>query len=158
MYASTPSHAAGVVSDEELLSLRKFGSRLQGHPNPRVLPYVDVATGSLGQGLPIGVGMALCGKSLEKLPFRVWVVLGDSEVAEGSIWEAFDKGAYYKLDNLTVILDMNRLGQRGPTELGSATGVVFEMSFSKKEIDSMILNLIRRLRRDRPVGRSGVLR
>ena len=91
---------------------------LQGHPNPHVLPYVDVATGSLGQGLPIGVGMALNGKYLDKLPYRVWVVLGDSEMAEGSIWEAFDKASYYKLDNLIGILDMNRLGQRGETDLG----------------------------------------
>jgi transketolase len=110
--------AAGAITDRELLSLRKLGSRLEGHPNPRVLPYVDVATGSLGQGLPIGVGMGLNGKCIDKLPYRVWVVLGDSEVAEGSIWEAFDKGWYYKLDNLIAILDMNRLGQRGETELG----------------------------------------
>ena len=110
--------AAGVVSDQELLSLRKFGSSLQGHPNPHVLPYVDVATGSLGQGLPIGVGMALNGKYLDKLPYHVWVVLGDSEMAEGSIWEAFDKASYYKLNNLIGILDMNRLGQRG--EIGRA--------------------------------------
>ena len=83
-----------------------------------MLPYVDVATGSLGQGLPIGVGMALNGKYLDKLPYRVWVLLGDSEMAEGSIWEAFDKASYYKLDNLIGILDMNRLGQRGETDLG----------------------------------------
>jgi transketolase len=110
--------AAGVITDQELLSLRKMGSRLEGHPNPHTLPYVDVATGSLGQGLPIGVGMALVGKNLDRLPFRVWVLLGDSEVAEGSIWEAFDKASYYKLDNLTALLDMNRLGQRGETDLG----------------------------------------
>lgn len=110
--------AAGAVSDEELLTLRKLGSRLEGHPNPHVLPLVDVATGSLGQGLPIGVGMALNGKYLAHLPYRVWVLLGDSETAEGSIWEAFDKAAYYKLDHLIAILDMNRLGQRGETELG----------------------------------------
>src|SRR6516162_9485734 len=110
--------AAGAITDEELLTLRKFGSRLQGHPNPHVLPWVDVATGSLGQGLPIGVGMALNGKKLDRLPYRVWVVLGDSEMAEGSIWEAFDKASYYKLENLIGILDMNRLGQRGPTDLG----------------------------------------
>jgi transketolase len=110
--------AAGAITDTELLSLRKFGSRLEGHPNPRVLPYVDVATGSLGQGLPIGVGMALVGKSLDRLPFNVWVVLGDSEIAEGSIWEAFDKASYYKLNRLVGILDMNRLGQRGETDLG----------------------------------------
>ena len=110
--------AVGAITDQELMSLRKFGSRLQGHPNPHVLPYVDVATGSLGQGLPIGVGMALNGKYLDKLPYRVYVVLGDSECAEGSIWEAFDKASYYKLGNLTAILDMNRLGQRGETDLG----------------------------------------
>ena len=110
--------AAGAITDAELLSLRKFGSRLQGHPNPHVLPYVDVATGSLGQGLAIGVGMALNGKYLDKLPYRTWVLLGDSEMAEGSNWEAFDKASYYKLDHLIGILDMNRLGQRGPTDLG----------------------------------------
>jgi transketolase len=110
--------AAGAITDAELLTLRKKGSRLEGHPNPHVLPYVDVATGSLGQGLPIGVGMALNGKYLDKLPYRVWVVLGDSEVAEGSIWEAADKGAHYQLDNLIGILDMNRLGQRGETAWG----------------------------------------
>ncbi len=110
--------AAGAISDGELLSLRKFGSRLEGHPNPHVLPYVDVATGSLGQGLPIGVGMAINGKYLDKLPYHVWVLLGDSEMAEGSIWEAFDKASYYKLNNLVAVLDMNRLGQRGETDLG----------------------------------------
>jgi transketolase len=110
--------AAGAITDRELLSLRKFGSRLEGHPNPHSLPLVDVATGSLGQGLPIGVGMALNGKYLDRLPYRVWVLLGDSEMAEGSIWEAFDKASYYKLDHLIGILDMNRLGQRGETDLG----------------------------------------
>src|SRR5262249_25435426 len=79
---------------------------------------VDVATGSLGQGIGNGVGMALCGKYLDRLPYRVWVLLGDSEMAEGSVWEAFDKASYYKLDNLIAILDMNRLGQRGETDLG----------------------------------------
>jgi transketolase len=110
--------AAGAVTDAELLSLRKFGSRLQGHPNPHVLPFVDVATGSLGQGLPIAVGMALNGKYVDKLPYRMYVLFGDSEMAEGSVWEGFDKAQYYKLDNITAILDMNRLGQRGPTDLG----------------------------------------
>jgi transketolase len=110
--------AAGAITDKELLTLRKLGSRLEGHPNPHVLNYVDVATGSLGQGLPIGVGMALNGRYLDRLPYHVWVLLGDSEVAEGSIWEAFDKASYYKLDNLVAILDMNRLGQRGETDLG----------------------------------------
>ncbi|HKV57733.1 MAG TPA: transketolase [Ktedonobacteraceae bacterium] len=109
--------AAGAISDEELMTLRKFGSRLEGHPTP-VLPWVDVATGSLGQGLPIGVGIALAGKYLDKLPYHIWVLLGDSEMAEGSIWEAFDHATHYKLDNMVAILDCNRLGQRGETELG----------------------------------------
>ena len=77
--------AAGAITDTELMTLRKFGSRLEGHPTP-VLPWVDVATGSLGQGLAIGVGIALAGKYLDKLPYRVWVLSGDSEMAEGSVW------------------------------------------------------------------------
>jgi transketolase len=109
--------AAGAVSDEELLTLRQLGSRLEGHPTPDI-PWVEAATGSLGQGLPIGVGDALAGKYLDKLPFRVWVILGDSEMAEGSVWEAFHIGGHYKLDNLTAIVDVNRLGQRGETALG----------------------------------------
>src|SRR5438477_2291264 len=110
--------AVGVVSDEELMSgYRRLGSRLQGHPTP-VLPWVDVATGSLGQGLPDGVGVALAGKYLDRLPFRVWVLCGDSEMAEGSMWEALDKASHYELSNLVAIVDVNRLGQRGPTELG----------------------------------------
>jgi transketolase len=110
--------AVGVVSDEELMTgYRRFGSRLEGHPTP-VLPWVDVATGSLGQGLPDGVGVALAGKYLDELPYRVWVLCGDSETAEGSIWEGLDKAAHYGLNNLTAIFDVNRLGQRGPTELG----------------------------------------
>ena len=96
---------------------RRFGQRLEGHPTP-VLPWVDVATGSLGQGLPDGVGIALSAKYLEHLPFRVWVLCGDSELAEGSIWEAIDKASYYELSNLVVMADINRLGQRGPTDLG----------------------------------------
>jgi transketolase len=109
--------AAGVLSEEELLTYRQFGSRLEGHPTP-VLPWVDVATGSLGQGLPIGVGMGLAGKSLDRLPFRVWVICGDSEMAEGSMWEAAEHAAFYELDNLTAIIDVNRLGQRGETMHG----------------------------------------
>lgn len=109
--------ATGAITDEELLTYRQLGSRLQGHPTP-VLPWVDVATGSLGQGLPIGVGIALAGKYLERADYRVWVLCGDAELAEGSIWEAFDKASYYGLSNLIPILDINRLGQRGPTELG----------------------------------------
>jgi transketolase len=109
--------AVGVVSDEELMTAyRRFGSRLEGHPTP-ALPWVDVATGSLGQGLPDGVGVALAGKYLDESPYRVWVLCGDSEMAEGSMWEALDKAGHYKLSNLIAIVDINRLGQRGPTEL-----------------------------------------
>lgn len=108
--------AAGAITDDELLSLRKKDSRLEGHPVPDTLPWIDVATGSLGQGLAMGVGIALSAK-LDKLPFRTWVLLGDSETAEGSVWESFNTAGFYKLDNLTAIIDMNRLGQRGPTEL-----------------------------------------
>jgi transketolase len=106
--------AAGAISDEELMTFRTFHSRLQGHPTPQI-PWVDVATGSLGQGLPIGVGVALAGKYLDRLPYRVWVLCGDSEMAEGSMWEAFQHASYYKLDNLIAILDMNRLGQTRQT-------------------------------------------
>ena len=110
--------AAGVVTDEELMTgYRRFGQRLEGHPTP-VLPWVDVATGSLGQGLPDGVGVALAGKYLEWRPYRVWVLCGDSELAEGSIWEALDKASHYKLSNLVAMMDINRLGQSGPTDLG----------------------------------------
>jgi transketolase len=109
--------AAGAISDEELLQYRSFGSILEGHPTP-LIPWVDVATGSLGQGLPIGVGMALAGKYLDRLPSRVWVLCGDSEMAEGSMWEAFEHAAHYELENLTAIIDVNRLGQRGETMVG----------------------------------------
>ncbi|NUP75820.1 MAG: transketolase [Sinomonas sp.] len=110
--------AVGVVPEDELLKgYRRFDQRLEGHPTPE-LPWVDVATGSLGQGLPDGVGIALAGKYLDKLPYRVWVLCGDSELAEGSIWEALDKASHYKLSNLVAIFDVNRLGQRGETDLG----------------------------------------
>jgi transketolase len=109
--------AAGVIDENELIkTYRQFGARLQGHPTP-VLPWVDVATGSLGQGLPDAVGVGLAGKYLDRLPYHVWVLCGDSETAEGSVWEALDKASYYQLGNLTAIIDINRLGQRGPTEL-----------------------------------------
>ena len=113
--------AAGAITDEELLTFRKFGSRLQGHPTPAI-DWVDVATGSLGQGLPIGVGVALAGKRLDRLPYRVWVLCGDSEMAEGSMWEAFQYAGFVGLDNLTAIIDVNRLGQRGETMAGGDTG------------------------------------
>lgn len=109
--------AAGKVTEQEMMTLRKFGSPLEGHPTPAFL-YTEAATGSLGQGLSIGVGMALNAKYLDRLPYRTYVLLGDSEMAEGSQWEAMEIAAYYKLDNLVGVLDVNRLGQRGETMYG----------------------------------------
>jgi transketolase len=109
--------AVGAITDEELMSFRRFGSPVQGHPVPLDdMPWVDVATGSLGQGLPIALGMALAMK-MDGNPARVWVLLGDSESAEGSVWEAMANASFHGADNLIAILDMNRLGQRGPTML-----------------------------------------
>jgi transketolase len=109
--------AAGAISDEELLSFRKLGSRLEGHPTP-VIPWVDVATGSLGQGLPVATGLALVAKRFDRSAARVWCLCGDSEMAEGSIWEAFDHASFWQLDNLVAIVDVNRLGQTGETMHG----------------------------------------
>jgi transketolase len=116
LYASYK--AVGAIDDAELTTFRKLGSRLEGHPTPRRLPWVETATGSLGQGLPVGVGIALAGKRLERTGYRVWVLCGDSELAEGSVWEAAEHAAHEHLDNLTAIVDVNRLGQRGPTRHG----------------------------------------
>jgi transketolase len=107
---------AGVFPKEELMTLRKFGSRVEGHPTMK-FPYTEVPTGSLGMGLSVGLGMALNAK-YDKLPYRTYVLLGDSEMAEGSIWEALQIGAHYKLDNIVGIIDVNRLGQRGETMYG----------------------------------------
>lgn len=106
----------GKIDEEKLKTLRRFGSILEGHPTPR-FPYVKVATGSLGQGLSIGLGMAL-GKRLKKEKGRIFVLLGDSEVAEGQVWEATQLSSFYKTENLIAIVDINRLGQRGETMLG----------------------------------------
>jgi transketolase len=109
--------AVGALSDEQLLSFRKLGSPLEGHPAPLPdMPWIDVATGSLGQGLPIGLGMALAMR-MDGNPARVWVLMGDSETAEGSVWEAMANASFHGASNLIAILDMNRLGQRGPTML-----------------------------------------
>ncbi|GIW06272.1 MAG: transketolase [Dehalococcoidia bacterium] len=114
--------AVGAISDEELMTYRKLGSRLQGHPTP-ALPWVKVATGSLGQGIGAAVGMALSANRLEGRSIRVWCLLGDSEAAEGSVWESFDQAADERLTNLIAILDVNRLGQTGETSLGWHTEV-----------------------------------
>jgi len=109
--------AAGKVSEEELMTYRKFGSPLEGHTTI-AFRYVEASTGSLGQGLSIGLGTALNAKYIDKLPYRTYVLLGDSEMAEGSQWEAIQLAAHYQLDNLVGILDVNRLGQRGETMYG----------------------------------------
>ncbi|MDD3520554.1 MAG: transketolase [Actinomycetota bacterium] len=108
---------AGAIKEEELMTLRKFMSRLEGHPTHR-FPYAEAATGSLGQGLSIGLGMALCAKYIDELPFKTFVLLGDSEMSEGSQWEAIQIACHYKLDNLIGIIDVNGLGQRGQTLFG----------------------------------------
>ncbi len=109
---------AGAISlDEELLTFRRFGSKLEGHPTP-ILPWVDVATGSLGQGMPIAAGVALCARDLDRLPYRGFTLCGDSEMAEGSIWEAVEHAGVNGLDNFVAIIDVNRLGQRGETMHG----------------------------------------
>ncbi|MHB8997852.1 MAG: transketolase [Armatimonadota bacterium] len=117
--------AANAVSPEEIMSYRQFGSDLEGHPTPR-FRYVEAATGSLGQGLSIGVGEALNARYLDKLPYRTYVLLGDSEMAEGSNWEAIELAAYYNLSGLIGIIDVNRLGQRGETMYGHNVGAYKE--------------------------------
>src|SRR3989338_543302 len=113
--------ASGAIDEKELLTLRKFDSRLEGHPTLK-FPYTEVSTGSLGQGLSVGVGMALNAK-LDQLSYRTFVLLGDSEMSGGSVWEAMACAAHYKLNNLVGILDMNRLGQRGETMYGHDTEI-----------------------------------
>lgn len=109
--------AAGKITEKELMTLRKFNSPLEGHP-AMAFPFTEAATGSLGQGLSIGAGMALNAKYLDKLNYKTYVLLGDSEMSEGSVWEAIDFAAFYKLDNLVGIIDVNRLGQCGETKYG----------------------------------------
>jgi transketolase len=118
--------AIGAITDEQLLSLRRLDSPLEGHPAPVPgMPWVDVATGSLGQGLAMGLGMALAMR-MDGLPGRVWVLMGDSEMTEGSVWEAMANAAHHGVGNLVGIVDVNRLGQRGPTMLGWDTGAYAE--------------------------------
>jgi transketolase len=104
---------AGVFPESRLMTLREFSSELEGHPTPRI-PGVDAATGSLGQGLSVGSGLAI-GARMDKSPTRVYVLMGDGEMAEGQVWEAAAFAAHYKLDNLTVLADINALGQSEPT-------------------------------------------
>src|SRR5664280_2427217 len=111
----------GFFPVSELLKLRKFGCDLEGHPTPR-LPFVDVATGSLGQGLGVGVGMALAARQ-DKLDYRTYVLMGDGEIAEGSVWEAASLAGIHKLNNLVALVDVNRLGQSEATAFGHSLDV-----------------------------------
>jgi transketolase len=104
---------AGVFPLSRLMTLRQFSSELEGHPTPRI-PGVDAATGSLGQGLSVGSGLAI-GQRMDKKSARVYVLMGDGEMAEGQVWEAAEFAGHYKLDNLTVLADVNALGQSEPT-------------------------------------------
>src|SRR5947199_3923694 len=106
----------GLFPTSDLLKLRTLDSDLEGHPTPR-LPFVDVATGSLGQGLSVGAGMALCAR-LDKLDYKTYVLLGDGEIAEGAVWEAASLAGINKLNNLVAIVDVNRLGQSQETAFG----------------------------------------
>uniref|UniRef100_A0A6M2DPT6 transketolase n=1 Tax=Xenopsylla cheopis TaxID=163159 RepID=A0A6M2DPT6_XENCH len=107
---------AGLFPIEDLLNLRKIDSDLEGHPTPR-LNFIDVATGSLGQGVAVGAGMAYVGKNFDKASYRIYCLVGDGESAEGSVWESLHFAGYYKLDNFCVIFDVNRLGQSEATSL-----------------------------------------
>jgi len=113
---------AGVITIDQMMSLREIDSPYEGHPTPR-LPFVDVATGSLGQGLGAGVGLALNSRDLDKTNYRTYVVLGDGEAAEGSVWEAAQMAGHYKLNNLVAVIDVNRLGQSQATALEHHTEI-----------------------------------
>lgn len=126
---------AGLFPVSDLLNLRKVDSDLEGHPTPR-LNFIDVGTGSLGQGLSVACGMAYVGKYYDKASYRVYCLIGDGESAEGSIWEALHFANYYKLDNLVAIFDINRLGQSEPTSLQH------DMETYRKRLESFGFNAI----------------
>jgi len=126
---------AGLFPTKDLLNLRKIDSDLEGHPTPR-LNFVDIASGSLGQGMSVAAGMAYVGKNIDKAPYRVFCLMGDGESAEGSVWEALNFAGHYKLDNLVAIFDVNRLGQSDPTLLQH------DMDTYRKRLSSFGFNAI----------------
>jgi transketolase len=125
----------GVVQASDLNKLRQLGSDLEGHPTPR-LNFIDVGTGSLGQGLAVAAGMAYLGKYIEEASYRVFCLIGDGESAEGSIWESINFASHYHLDNLVLILDANRLGQTQPTMVGH------DLDLYKRRLDAFDFNTI----------------
>ncbi len=127
--------AADAVDEDDLMTYRRFDSVFEGHPTSR-FRYTEAATGSLGQGLSIGVGMAMNAKYVDELPYRTYVLLGDSEMAEGSQWEAMEIASHYQLNNLVGVLDVNRLGQRGPTMQGH------DLSVYQKRVEAFGWNTI----------------
>src|SRR5258708_34504685 len=127
---------SGAIADD-LLTLRRFDSRLEGHPTPRS-PWVRVATGSLGQGLCAAGGMAWARK-LDQTPARVFCLLGDGEAAEGAVWEAAQFASLYKLDNLCAVVDVNRLGQSGPTMYEHDTAR-YEARFQAFGVESLVID------------------
>uniref|UniRef100_A0A182YB26 TOG domain-containing protein n=1 Tax=Anopheles stephensi TaxID=30069 RepID=A0A182YB26_ANOST len=126
---------AGLFPVEDLMNLRKIDSDLEGHPTPR-LNFIDVGTGSLGQGVAVACGMAYVGKNIDKADYRTYVLVGDGESAEGSIWESLHFAGYYKLNNLCVIFDVNRLGQ------SEATSLQHQMEVYRKRLDAFGFNAI----------------
>lgn len=126
---------AGLFPVSDLMNLRKIDSDLEGHPTPR-LNFIDVGTGSLGQGVAVACGMAYIGKNIDKADYRTYVLVGDGESAEGSIWESLHFAGHYKLDNLCVIFDVNRLGQSEPTALQH------QMEVYRKRLDAFGFNAI----------------
>jgi len=120
---------AGLFPASELLNLRKIDSDLEGHPTPR-LSFIDVATGSLGQGLSVACGMAYAAKHLDKASYRTYCLMGDGESMEGNIWEAFNFAGFYKLNNLCAIIDVNRLGQSDPAPLQHDMEVTYIILYS----------------------------
>ncbi len=115
-------YRAKTLTEEQLMSLRLKNSLIEGHPVPKI-PFVDVATGSLGQGLSVACGMAYSSKYFDEINNRIFCITGDGEIAEGSIWEAADFAAVHKLNNLTLFVDMNRLGQSQETMFQHKTDV-----------------------------------
>ena len=129
---------SGLVSEDDMLSLRLKGRLLEGHPVPKI-PFVDVGTGSLGQGLSVAAGMAYSSKYFDKIDNRIYCITGDGEVVEGSIWEAAAFASHYKLNNLIVFVDVNGIGQSQGTMYGHNTAV-YDERFKAFGFNTMVID------------------